>query len=128
MAPATRSIRPVKRHQETTVETETEKEIESAQPARKRRRGGGGNNDLENRTCSICNRVFTKASHMRNHVAVHDPDRQKYTCPQPNCNMQYNDVKNWRVHFMKNHTRGPKKAKAQQLTKSEKKLNMVNVI
>lgn len=125
MAPATRSSHAVKR--QADHETEIEKEVE-AQPARKRRRGSGVAKDVKNRTCTICNRVFTKKTHMHSHMDVHDPERHKYTCPHANCDMQYNDVKNWRVHFNKNHTSGPKTVKAKQLASAEKKLNMVNVI
>lgn len=72
MPPATRSSSAVKRQQEikveetnTDIETETEEEDKSSGPSWKRRRD---ENDLENRTCVICNRVFTKAIHMRNHM------------------------------------------------------------
>lgn len=128
MASNTRSSRAVKRQREIAIETEIEEKDDSVQSASKRRRRRGGVNDLDSRTCSICNRVFTKPTHKRNHMAVHDPDRQKYTCSHPNCGMQYNDVKNWRVHFLKKHTRGLEKAKAQKLMIFEKKLKMVNVI
>lgn len=119
MAPANSGRRAVKRRIEKNVETESKEEVR----VRKRRRGA---DNLKNRTCGICNRVFTKPTHKQNHMAVHDPDRQKYTCPHPNCGMQYNDIKNWRVHFMKKHTRGPEKSKVQQQKKAEKKLKMVN--
>lgn len=111
MAPTTRSNGAAER--QVVVETECEGET-----PRKRRRG----NDLEDRTCSICGRVFTKAIHKRNHMNVHVANRQKYSCP--NCDKKYNDVKNWRVHYMKSHTRGRDSAKGNQLAKAEQKLKL----
>lgn len=124
MGPTTRSVKRRQEDEEAEGITEVKEEVQSFRPARKRHHGG---TDLKNRTCIICNRVFTKPAHMRNHMAVHDPDRQKYTCPYQDCHAQYNDVKNWRVHFMNHHAHGPQKAKLNQLNKAEQKLKTVNV-
>lgn len=122
MTQTTRS-RKTRSHGQMEKESECEGTIPFTQPDQKRLRISG-DNDLQNRTCGICNRIFTKAVHKRNHMSIHDPNREKYTCPQPNCDKQYNDVKNWRVHFNKNHTRGPETAKQQQLARAEFELKL----
>lgn len=86
-----------------TADSETGEEGNSARSSHRRSRRRGGY-DLQKRTCNICKRVFIKVAHMRDHMAVHDPNRPKYRCPYPNCDKEYNKVKNWRTHFVKNHT------------------------
>lgn len=83
--------------------------------------------DVENRKCKICNRVFTKEIHMRNHLPVHDANRPKYTCSYPDCTKQYNDLKNWRPHFLNNHTEGTKgdSVKTKKLKKFEEEMEKV---
>lgn len=78
------------------------------------------------RTCNICKRVFKRIAHLRDHLAVHDPNRPKYRCSHPNCNREYNEVKNWRAHFLKHHTIGPKCQKMNKLKQFERKLKKVN--
>lgn len=79
-------------------------------------------NDEKSRTCVVCNRVFTKRVHMENHLPTHDPDRQKYECP--NCDQKYNDKKNWRKHFLTKHVRGSQLQKQKQLQNAEEKLQL----
>lgn len=87
-------------------------------PQPKRRRADA--KDLE---CGVCGRKFTKPCYKRDHMRTHDPGRQKFSCVQ--CGSQYNDVKNWRVHFLKSHARGPASARETQLSAAEKNLKTV---
>lgn len=93
--------------------------------SRRRRRRRGGYN-LQERTCNICKRVFKKVAHLRDHLAIHDPNRPKYRCSHPNCDKEYNEVKNWRTHFLKHHTNGPKCQKKKKLKQFETKLKKVS--
>lgn len=70
-------------------------------PPQKRRRR------LGHLTCSICKHVFTKVAHLKSHIPVHDENRQKYCCSYKKCGKLYNELKNWRAHFLKNHSRKP---------------------
>lgn len=127
MAPVLRSAQTVGQQVDVVTDAEVAEEIEEVNervPARKR---GQKTNDRKNRTCAICNRVFSKPIHMKNHLPVHDPDRLKITCPVLNCNSQYNDVKNWRPHFLSKHAKGPAVARQRQLEKAEEKLTLVSL-
>lgn len=110
------------RDQETADQSEKVNSDYSTQNRSRRRRG----HTLQKRTCNICKHVFKKVAHMRDHMAVHDPDRQKYRCSYPNCDKEYNEVKNWRTHFLKNHARGSQTQKREKLNQFEKKLKKVN--
>lgn len=107
--------------------TSTDSEENSGHPAQKlshcRRE-----NSLKKRTCNICNHYFKKIDHLRNHLAIHDPDRQKYRCSYPKCKNEYNEVKNWRAHFLKHHTQGPKTQTKNKLKTYELKLKKVKRI
>lgn len=97
------------------------------QPPRKRRARRRGD-DLSARTCTVCDRVFTKVAHMQNHLPTHDEQRQKYCCPYPNCGAQYNEIKNWRAHFLKKHAHGPTSERKRKLEKAGKKIKLVSNI
>lgn len=91
-----------------------------AEPKRKRQRGLS-----KNLTCNICNHKFTKISHLNNHAAVHDGNRQKFFCPYPNCRNNYFEIKNWRHHFKKSHSHGPNSLRKKQLDGYEEKIIQV---
>lgn len=72
-------------------DTSSDSEEKSDHPAQKLshcRRG----ESLKERTCNICHRFFQKVNHLRDHLAIHDPDRQKYRCSYPKCKKEYNEV------------------------------------
>lgn len=71
--------------------------------------------------------IFTKTIHMRNHLPTRESNRQKYTCAYPECSKQYYELKNWRRHFLKIHTKHEKgdSAKKKKLQKFERKLKKV---
>lgn len=107
--------------------TSSDSEENSGHPVKKLshcRRG----NSLKKKTCNICNRFFQKVAHLRDHLAIHDPDRQKYVCSYPKCKKEYNEVKNWRAHFLKHHAKGSKTQKKNNLKKYEHKLKKVKRI
>lgn len=119
-----RSGRKRRRILSVTSSDSEEKSGHSAQKLSHCRRG----NSLKKRTCNICNRFFQKVAHLRDHLAIHDPDRQKYRCSYPKCKKEYNEVKNWRAHFLKHHTQGSKTQKKNKLKKYEHKLKKVKRI
>lgn len=86
---------------------------------------GRRDKNLKKNTCSICKRVFKRLAHLRDHLAVHDPNRQKYRCSYENCDKEYNEIKNWRAHFLKHHSFGPMGHMQLKLKKYEKKLKKV---
>lgn len=63
-----------------------------------------GRKVLKNRTCNLCHRTFTQATHLRDHLLTHDVNRAKFHCNYPNCGKVYNDKKNWRAHFKRHHS------------------------
>lgn len=59
--------------------------------------------ELKKHVCELCSMAFASAAHLTSHLPVHDKNRPKYKCSYPDCEKEYNDIKNWRPHFKSKH-------------------------
>lgn len=70
-----------------------------------------GNRKLVNRvsllaeevTCTVCQKMFKRKDHLKQHMKTHAPERDVYRCPREGCARTYTTVFNLQSHILSFH-------------------------
>lgn len=54
-------------------------------------------------TCTVCQKMFKRKDHLKQHMKTHAPERDVYRCPREGCARTYTTVFNLQSHILSFH-------------------------